>query len=151
LIDTPDELPRPSDDELVAPDTYEGDAELLKRNFSGKSVIEAIRMFEQRTPANIAEDFLFMSHKALAYYLPAALAYLTGPSSEGDGEFLDWVTAALSIRRERDRLLPAEAKQLIREIARYVKEHLQKFSCCKDPAHELGEYMSRLESMSESG
>jgi hypothetical protein len=64
----------PTDDELAAPGTYEEDADWLKKNFSGKSRAEAVRMFEQRAAANIAEDFLFMSHKGLRYYLPTALA-----------------------------------------------------------------------------
>jgi hypothetical protein len=68
----------PTDDELVAPDTYEGDAAVLKKNFSSKTHAEVIRMFEQRAAANYADDFLWMSHKGLAYYLPAALrAYPT--------------------------------------------------------------------------
>ena len=139
----------PPDDELVAPDTYEGDADWLRKNFSGKTQAEAIRMFEQRSAANIAEDYLFMSHKGLAYYLPAALAYLKSETSAGDGDFVDWITTALGIRREYDALLPPDALLLIREIALYLKFNLQKFCGCGHPDHLPIEY-ERLEVMLEA-
>jgi hypothetical protein len=145
---SPEDAP-PKDDELVAPDTYEGDAHWLKKNFSGKTRAQAIRMFELRAAANIADDYLWMSHIGLAYYLPAALSYLKSPTSERDDGFLDWITTALSVRCETDDHLPAEIRKVIGDIADYLKGHLQKFTCCKDPAHIDTEYLSRLESMAQ--
>jgi hypothetical protein len=145
---SPEDAP-PKDDELVAPDTYEGDASWLKKNFAGKTRAEAVRMFEQRTAANLPGDYLFMSHKGLSYYLPSALVYLESPASKGDGDFLDWITTSLSIRRKHDEFLPAETRQLIRDIASFVKGHQQKFCCCEDPAHAHNEYDDRLEAMSK--
>jgi hypothetical protein len=146
----PNEHARPSDDELAEPGTCEWDVDYIKGHFAGKTVVEAIRMFEERAEANIAEDFLFMSHMALAYYLPTALAYLTSASSERDGGFLDWITTSLSIRRDTDKSLPPEVRQQIRDVATYLKDHLQKFSCCNNPAH-VPEYTDRLDSMSDPG
>jgi hypothetical protein len=143
------EDPPPKDDELVAPDTYEGDASWLKKNFAGKTRAEAIRMFEQRAAANIADDYLWMSHIGLAYYLPAALSYLKSPTSEGDDGFLDWITTALSVRCENDDQLPAEIRQVIRDIADHLKGQLHKFTSCKHPEHVPIEYLSRLEAMSK--
>ena len=141
----------PKEDELAAPDADELDADWLKKTFSGKLRAEAVRMFEQRVAANLAGDYLFMSHKALAYYLPAALAYLKSPASDKDGDFLDWITSALSIRCRTDGSLPPEVQLRVREIALFLREHLTKFSCCGDPAHAPVHYADRLESMAGPG
>jgi hypothetical protein len=148
---SPEDAP-PKDDELVAPDTYEGDASWLKKNFAGKTRAEAIRMFEQRAAANLAGDFLFMSHKGLAYYLPAALFYIQSPASKGDGDFEDWITTALSIRREHDEHIPMETRQLIRDIAYSLTGLPHKFCPCEnpeDPLHIPNEYADRLEAMAK--
>ena len=138
----------PTDDELVAPDAFSGDGDCLKQNFSGKTRAEAIHMFEQRSAANIADDYLWMSHIGLAYYLPAALSYLKSPTSEGDDGFLDWITTALSVRCETDDHLPTEIRQVIRDIADYLKGQLHKFTC-KHPEHVDNVTLDMLEIMSK--
>jgi len=120
----------PKDDELVAPDADERDGACLKKNFSNKTRADVVRMFEQRAAANIADDFLWMSHKGLSYYLPAALSYLESLASERDDGFVDWITCALSLRCRNDRLLPKKIRRDIRLIASYLKTHMVKFTCC---------------------
>lgn len=144
------ENPPPGEDEIAAPDADELDADWLKKNFLGKTRTEAIRMFEGRAAANFADDYLFMSHRGLAYYLPAALLYLKSEASKGDGDFLGCLTSALSIRREHDALLPADVLALIREIALYLKFNLSKFSGCGHPDHAPREYDDRLDVMAKA-
>ena len=76
----------------------------------------------------------------LAYYLPAALAYLKSPASDKDGDFLDWITSALSIRCRSDGLLPPDVRQAVGDIALFLKDHLHKLSCCGDPAHASNDF-----------
>jgi hypothetical protein len=145
----PNEDIPPTDDELVDPFADALDGDLLKKYFSGKTRDEAIRMFEQRAEANTADFYLFMSPVGLAYYLPAALAYLKSPASEGDDGFFDWIITALSVRCETDEHLPTEIRQMIHDIADYLKAHLKKFGGCEHAEH-VSTDLSLLEVMAKA-
>lgn len=144
MVDLPDAFPK--NNELVAPGVNELDANWLKKNFSGKQRAEAFRMFANRPVANIGDDFYYMSNLGLEYYLPVVLDYLKSPCSKGDLDFVSCTTNALADRQLHDQHhLSDVSKQLIFNIAEYIKSDLAKFDISP------GQFTKQLEAMQKGG
>jgi hypothetical protein len=83
------------------------DAESAYRKFHGKTMEEAVRLFEDNSLAR-QEDVLFMPSRVFAYYLRAYMTYLLSDAAKGDSDGASCFISLIGFKAEhkRDDIVP---------------------------------------------
>ena len=111
------------------------------RNFNGKTVAEAVLLFEENS-LRYQEDLMFMPSRVFGYYLRAYIAYLMSPASALDS---DGAGCFLGLIAHKVKYKPADVRPLWPEILP-VLEHLAMHEEFFDTVPEIdGSFLQRAE------
>jgi len=93
------------------------DAKYAYQNFHGKSLGEAVKLFEDNA-LRYQEDVLFMPSRVFGYYIKAYMTYLTSDAAQGDSDGASCFIALIAFKAEHQ---PADIAPLWPEIEPVLK------------------------------
>ncbi|MBK9072100.1 MAG: hypothetical protein IPL79_14010 [Myxococcales bacterium] len=98
------------------------DGQVAQRNFLGKTVEEAAQLFAKQ--GGSVEDLMWMGPRAFVYYLPAALRYLEGATTDCDEwDVVGALPGTIAFRLDHEAAEIADAWSTIDHLCAYVLAH----------------------------
>lgn len=123
------------------------DAEWAYRKFHGKTMEEAVRLFEDNAMV-CQEDVMFMPSRVFAYYLRAYMAYLMSDAAKGDSDGASCFISLINFKAEhkRDDIDPLwpEIEPVLRRLAEQQEDFDAEWVC-------YGSFRSRIHDIVQRG
>lgn len=114
------------------------DERVATEHFLGRTVEDAERMFRD-DGALYQEDLMWMGPRAFAYYLPAAVRYLTSPDAAGDAFLVSSLHEVIRFRLREGDLGPAH--ETVLDLVDHVLADYDKFEVNEEAYGDLlGDY-----------
>lgn len=140
--------PPPSESDWGAVESGDLDAEYARKQFLGKTYLEAKAMFE-RNALHYGEDLESMPYTPFNYYAPAFADYITASEAAGDSDgassFLRRTTWLLSNLPE---LFSPQTKQTMLKAAQAVAANQSFYEADVEIYGRFSELLSQLEELS---
>lgn len=124
---------------------WEGDldTEWAYREFHGKTMEEAVRLFEDNA-LRCSENLIYMPNRVFGFYLKAYITYLMSDAAVGDSNGASCFIGLIRLRAEskRDDIIPLWPE--IEPMLKYLAEHQERFEaewiiygCFRSQIHEI--------------
>ena len=141
-------MKQPSKIDLVGNEFLGLDHEQVLEHFLGKSQEEAREYFPGRCHY-LTEDFMWMTHKGLLYYLPPFFEYLKSDAGKYDWDAAHGILCSISAQIELSNSISDDLLQLMKQICNYVKQNCKRYNI--SPHEELYQsYLNVIEGAEQS-